>query len=363
MMLLMACAEPASTVAEVAPPWAEPDAPGPYAAGVTTLFFESEAGKFLVAELWYPAAPTDAPPDPYPELPLSREAHRDVDPDRSGAPYPLVAFSHGYAGIRYQSPFLTEYLAQHGYVVVAVDHVGNTFLDVGDRSELEVLMDRPSDVVASVDEVFARNLDDPQLKGLVEGGRYGMTGHSFGAFTTLAVAGGQVDLDGFVSWCAEHDATFCDSAASLPPGSVLPGSPDPRAVVAVPMSPGGWYGFGEGGSGLSTLAPSLFWAGADDPITTYDEEIHPAWLAAASPKMEATLAGAGHYIFSDICSLAPFFSDECDEGAGWLTTEVGHPPVQALTTAWLDVHLRGDLRAEPWLDPARWASPMSVVAR
>ena len=45
-------------------------------------------------------------------------------PDRAGdgGPFPLVLFSHGFAGYRLQSTFLTTHLASWGFVVATVEH-------------------------------------------------------------------------------------------------------------------------------------------------------------------------------------------------------------------------------------------------
>src|SRR5688572_17961570 len=85
------------------------DAVGPYAVGATTLEFTDARGVSLTVEVWYPADPDPGMvPTGYGVLSVVRNAYRDPPPDRRGAPYPLVAFSHGYGGIRYQSTFLTE---------------------------------------------------------------------------------------------------------------------------------------------------------------------------------------------------------------------------------------------------------------
>ena len=51
------------------------------------------------------------------------DAFADLAPaDPDGGPYPLVVFSHGLAGYRLQSTFLTTHLASWGFVVAAVEH-------------------------------------------------------------------------------------------------------------------------------------------------------------------------------------------------------------------------------------------------
>ena len=107
--------------------------PGPYAAGVTTLDMDG-----VPVEVWYPVDATSVagkPKDVYhirdslpqavqaliPESvnpPFTEDAYRDV-PATADGPFPLVLFSHGFAGIRLQSTFLTTHLAQWGFVVAS----------------------------------------------------------------------------------------------------------------------------------------------------------------------------------------------------------------------------------------------------
>ena len=54
---------------------------------------------------------------------LQMSAYTGLPPaDPDGGPYPLVLFSHGFAGYRLQSTFLTTHLASWGFVVAAVEH-------------------------------------------------------------------------------------------------------------------------------------------------------------------------------------------------------------------------------------------------
>ena len=53
----------------------------------------------------------------------------DAPPVAPGGPFPLIVYSHGSSGQRFISAYLTEALAARGYVVVAVDHTGDTAVD------------------------------------------------------------------------------------------------------------------------------------------------------------------------------------------------------------------------------------------
>src|SRR5689334_21669106 len=122
MILLVACVEP-PVAEDTADPFYTPEEAGPYTPGVVTRDFVDARGKALRIEVWYPAD-DDGDPDPYEEIPFVGDAVRRAQPAQG--PFPLVSFSHGFGGIRYQSLFLTERLATHGFVVVAPDHPHNT---------------------------------------------------------------------------------------------------------------------------------------------------------------------------------------------------------------------------------------------
>ena len=179
----------------------DPFARGPFPVGVRTLELV-RGGRSLPVELWYPATDeyagkdlAEATRDRYELIPgfpfVWQEAVRDATPRRGR--HPLVAFSHGYGGHRRQSTFLCTHLASHGFVVAAVDHTGNTMLEVvrgvmtlrsggtlphPDTVLREFVVLRPADVSFAIDHVLGTD-------GLVDADRIGMAGHSFGGWTTL----------------------------------------------------------------------------------------------------------------------------------------------------------------------------------
>ncbi len=112
-----------------------------------------------------------------------------LDVSVAGGGYPLIAFSHGLGGIPEQSTFFTTFMASHGYVVVAMSHPGSTISDpIMGEGVAAAFVNRPGDVLAAVDAVVARSDDNGDLlSGSVDPSRMGVSGHSFGAWTTLAV--------------------------------------------------------------------------------------------------------------------------------------------------------------------------------
>ncbi len=184
----------------------DPFARGPHPVGVrsTHLVDPARDGRSLAVELWYPATDehAGATTDAYELFPgleaVAQDAVRDATP-RAGR-HPLVLFSHGFGGHRRQSTFLCTHLASHGYVVAACDHTGNTVFDVMQAAmqarsgapapDTAAILrgfigDRPADVTFLLDRIL-----DGTAGGLdahVDPERIGVTGHSFGGWTTLAV--------------------------------------------------------------------------------------------------------------------------------------------------------------------------------
>ncbi len=169
---------------------------GPHPVGVLQTGIPSpgdpvDPARCLPCEIWYPAA-RDAPGAAFAPHPLGLPHRAKPDLPPLAEPRPLIAFSHGNAGLRQQSTFLTTHLASWGFVVVAPDHLGNTFAEmaaIGDDEErrevhLRARTQRPHDLARVVEA-----LADP---GHVEGrippidpASIGVLGHSYGGWTAL----------------------------------------------------------------------------------------------------------------------------------------------------------------------------------
>lgn len=93
----------------------------------------------LPVDVWYPAAAQhqgedldDETRDHYLVMPGIPEVAQDAlrDANAEAGPFGLIIFSHGFGGDKRQSTFFYTHLASHGYVVAAMDHVGNTTADM-----------------------------------------------------------------------------------------------------------------------------------------------------------------------------------------------------------------------------------------
>ena len=177
--------------------------------GVATAeLTDASRDRTLPVEIWYPATDEhrgrDLDPahqDRFQTLPMAPQASQAAVRDaaaRDGV-FPLVVFSHGFGGERRQTTHFCTHLASHGYAVASMDHVGNTTADLlqaamavqsgGEPPDPFVLVqrfvdDRPADASFVIDRALAGDVPVG-----IDAERIGITGHSFGGWTTLQTTG------------------------------------------------------------------------------------------------------------------------------------------------------------------------------
>ena len=139
---------------------------------------------------------------------LHDEARKRDVPYRLYAPnplagiYPVIFVSHGIGGTRESMPYLGRYLAEHGYIVIHLQHPGtDNSLWMHEKSldaiygalrrgmlDARAAQARFQDVPFAVRELDKLDASGP-LAGHIDLQRIGMAGHSYGSVTTLVAAG------------------------------------------------------------------------------------------------------------------------------------------------------------------------------
>jgi predicted dienelactone hydrolase len=252
--------------------------------------------------IWYPAPAGSGPIDP------GYRAVVGAPLETSASPHPLLLFSHGSCGYPAQSTFLTPLLASYGFVVAAPPHPGNTlssFPNCGSPQALaSAAVEHPQDIRFVTDQLLSADQDSSSpFFGGIDDTRVGMSGHSFGGFTTYLVV-----------------------------------AQDPRFKVAVPMAPA------VPGSPVLTV-PSLTMFGQVDSVVSLPP-IRTAYDNAQPPKYKVEIADTGHFAFSDGC----FPSADCNPPVT-LTQDEAHALVLRYVLPFVETYLAGDPAFRPFLVP------------
>lgn len=131
------------------------------------------------------------------EIPI--KVYFPVEPAGS---YPVILFSHGLGGTRMTYEYLGRQWAGHGYVVVHLQHPGSDdsawrgqqqpMQSMRDAASGQNAIDRAKDVRFALDQLKLLNRDHEKLKGKLNLNSIGLAGHSFGANTSLLLAGQQL---------------------------------------------------------------------------------------------------------------------------------------------------------------------------
>lgn len=347
-----------------------PDAPpyalrGDFPVG-TREFVIEDADRPLTGTLWYPALNPEELEEAvrYQEslAAVDGRALRDAAPDMSAGPYPLVIFSHGLNGFRFQSAFYLEHLASQGFVVMATEHPGSTVVDaftqnLTDQSIAFNFGARPLDILRQID--YAENINvTGDLAGLIDLERIAVTGHSFGGYTTFAVGGGRINPSAAMDLCldtepGEDDNRLCDPAMinemaagrglDTPPDGLWDATTDPRIKAIILLAPAGATLFGEEGMAAVTI-PTLVIVGSGDQVTPADENATPMYANVSSEvKAQVTLVNADHYIFVEQCTdqmISFGFFDSCSDDV-WDMARA-HDLTNHFATAFLLAVLKND---------------------
>jgi len=284
-------------------PFLNPEEMGPYLPGNTTFFFEDterplscgEGNRWLMTEVWYPAAGNAAeweenwmhdfwldrldeveqaiidmgqnPDDLILDVPTG--SYRDAPLNPDAPPMPVLVFSHGFSSNRFQNYTMANYLASHGYLVVAPDHICNSVVtltpdDVVTNAPLNIFLtlgERKGDVSFLLDvmtenppEMFAGRIDNEHL---------GFWGHSFGGITVTE----EVKIDLRVSAMLQ------------------------MASFGIPIVP------------EDVTAASMYFWGREDKWMHLFEGFHDTLIEQMPrPKFELEFPDTGHFAFSDLCT-------------------------------------------------------------
>ena len=202
-----------------------PDAPqyalqGDYIVGTQDLVIDGEVP--LDITVWYPAQnPDNAEASvtypyviklgmPDANATVTGNAIVDAPYNLEDGSHPLVVLSSGFLLGRTGYVWLAEHLASHGFVVIAPEHGEQLDETLSDFSKYAIL--RPQTITAVLDYVDMQTIEGDELLGLIDTEQVAVIGHSLGGYTSLAIAGAQLDLTAMADFCASAEQAGDPSA-------------------------------------------------------------------------------------------------------------------------------------------------------
>jgi predicted dienelactone hydrolase len=274
--------------------------------------------------------------DVWTDISRSRQIPVRVRVPTTAGPWPVILFSHGLGGSRAGGALWGDTWAQAGFMVVHLQHLGSDIDAVIDNARAamapEQLAARVLDVRFVLDELARRKKLPDSVFGNANLDAIGMSGHSFGAHTTLALAGQ-------------------DYGTATPP-------PEPRLKAFIALSPSDSE---RPGAFARLRAPLLFITGTEDGDVvgngaTPQSRQQPFEKSPPGSKYLLLLDGADHMTFGGQNELPRRMARRRPEVA--VAREAQHRSlVQTLTTTYWRAMLKGEEQARAML-----TNPASVKA-
>jgi predicted dienelactone hydrolase len=276
-------------------------------------------------------------------------------PTGPGAPAtsPVIVFSHGLGGSREGYRYLGECWASHGFISVHVQHPGSDsallrnphpLRAAGEAiHDLSNAINRPLDISFAIDRLTALDVDASfPLRHRLDLSHLGVAGHSFGAYTTMAVAGAQNPALG--PGPKYLDPRIKAAIAMSTPASASRSTDTAFAAVKIPVFHM---------TGTKDQSPGFFSGRAHDSAivgqTAAADRRLPFDHTRQAVAYLLTFAGGDHMVFSG--RLA--------------TPRPNDREFQALvctgSTAFWEAYLRNDAAALKWLETGGFATSVGAL--
>jgi len=285
--------------------------------------------------------------------------------------YPVVIFSHGAGGSSSAATPLVRYWASHGYIIIAPTHADSIELykrqhpeeveqwrkDGGRLFMAKMLRDigrspedwanRAQDISFVLDELETVEMLIPGLTGKPDYTRIGMSGHSYGAFTTMLIGGAEISPPG-----AGYSVNYADQRADAL--MVLSG----QGVGRLGLDENSWEAFDRpmlvmsgtedssaGGMDIESRRDPYDYAPADDKYLVWIEDAYHASFTGGLAEGGETAHRKALWVEWVLGSAEAEAIEQTDQVAVF-------DCVKSATLAFWDSYLKDDESAVDWLTAA-----------
>lgn len=279
----------------------------PFHIGQKSVTYVDESRKRpLLTEVWYPTLD-------HPTKTVSKgnqkELFKTIQTVRgatiANGKHPLLLVSHGTGGNRFSLTWFIEKMVKEGYIVVSLDHYGNSTFNKIPR-EFVKWWERAIDVKF----VLTQILKDKQIGTKVDTWKIGGVGFSLGGYTNIALAGGYVDRDVRENQSPEDrqmppEFPETDEIIDFEKDSLIVSSyntykykvKDSRIKAFFVMAPAIGFGFHSKNQTEKITAPLFIVAGKGDKNTPIANNALNYHHLIESSKLHLYDENVGHYVF------------------------------------------------------------------
>jgi len=254
----------------------------------------------------------------------------------SGDRLPLIVISHGRRGWLGGHHDTAAALADAGFIVLAINHPGDTERDTSGTDSLAVLVERPADIKRSIDYILETWPDASRI----DAGRIGFFGFSFGGYTGLVAIGANPDFRKGLPDCRTSSLRACKELEENEV-SAQPIIHDPRVKAAIIVDPYPVLFFPKQNLKGVTI-PVQLWS--SDPAQNADH-LSGCCAAAINDGLSSRpeyhfVKDAKHFSFLAVCTPqeAEKFAAICTDAAGFDRVEF-HRQFHAKMIAFFRKHL------------------------
>jgi predicted dienelactone hydrolase len=252
-----------------------------------------------------------------------------------GTKHPLIVISHGRGGNFLGHLDTAEALAKAGFIVVGLNHPGDTVSDMSHFYDLSVYFDRPRDIRRAIDFMLGASTAAP----FIDPARIGLFGFSRGGYTGRATIGGEIDWPATTERCRSlaTPPKVCQQILALK-SPAEPLTHDTRVRAAVIADPPATM---FGSTGLAAIkVPMQLWASQLGGDGVLPKDVAAAEQSLRGPHEFHVVANAGHFAFLAPCpaALAAARPELCTDQPGF-DRAAFHAELNAAVVAFLHKHL------------------------
>lgn len=340
----------------------------------------------------------------------NRDLQVSIDYPTHDGPYPVVIFSHEYGAPENTYVGLSAFWASHGYVVIRPHHADYNAIKPAAQAYIEPIerggrrgsrnqpasaeqartfrpdpsevwtsqtpsdwANRVADVKLVIDSIPQLVQQYPEIKERVDATKIGVSGHSYGAFTALLVAGVRTFEGGKAN-------SYADPRVKAVVAMAPPGPSDARGLTK---------------DSFATLTvPTLFLTGSMDYGATQAE--NPAWrkeafeLSPAGDKWFVSMSGIGPSAFTGRFGTpeyipqtptanvpTPGYPGSPGTGGSYPAQQSQQPPrenrnfrqlgqannVRTISLAFFDAYLKNETTGRDYLKNLQTRSDLQVVTK